>query len=95
MFFPLHFWGVNNMYQLLVLGIRGEFLHPWRKGDLKVSEKRVQVLVSSLYLSRIAEGGQNQENVISSSQRPLSSSIKIDSSVLRHIDARSTQSSLK
>ena len=31
MFFPLHFWGVNNMYWE---SERGEFLHPWRKGDI-------------------------------------------------------------
>ena len=30
MFFPLHFLGVNNMYWE---SERGEFLHPWRKGE--------------------------------------------------------------
>ena len=30
MFFPLQFWGINNMY----LGMRGGgILYPWRKGD--------------------------------------------------------------
>ena len=33
MFFPLHFWGVNNMYWE---SEGGEFLHPWRKGAVEV-----------------------------------------------------------
>ena len=33
MFFPLHFWGVNNMYWE---SEGGKFLHPWRKGGTRV-----------------------------------------------------------
>ena len=33
MFFPLHFWGVNNMYWE---SEGGEFLHPWRKGGVTI-----------------------------------------------------------
>ena len=33
-FFPLHFWGVNNMYWE---SEGGEFLYPWRKGGFHQS----------------------------------------------------------
>ena len=41
MFFPLHFWGVNNMYWE---SEGGEFLHPWRKGGLAGGSSSIKLM---------------------------------------------------